>query len=319
MFVDRLITAIKKYDNPTVAGLDPTLDYVPAAIRNAAFKVYGNNFRGAAEAIIGFNRKLIDALCDIVPAVKPQLAYYEMYGIEGIRAFDETCRYAKSKGLLVIADGKRNDIGSTAQAYSAAYLGKTTVEEHEQSAFDVDALTVNPYLGYDGIKPFINDCTASKKGIFVLVKTSNKSSGQLQDLVTQDGKHIYEKVAELVREWGSDVIGENGYSSVGAVVGATWPDQAAVLRSIMKKAYILVPGYGAQGGTAADAMRSFNDDGLGAIINASRSIMCAWKSERWMGKYNEDSFDQAARDEAIRMRNEINEALHKKEKGHFSR
>ncbi len=314
MFVDRLISAIKKYDNPTVAGLDPMLDYVPASIRNEAFRIYGSNFNGAAEAIIVFNKRLIDALCDIVPAVKPQLAYYEMYGIEGIRAFYETCRYAKSKGMLVIADGKRNDIGSTAQAYSAAYLGKTLIENTEHSAFNADALTVNPYLGFDGIKPFINDCATSKKGIFVLVKTSNKSSGQLQDLITQDGRHIYEKVAELVNKWGNDVIGENGYSSVGAVVGATWPEQAAVLRSIMKKAYILVPGYGAQGGTAADAVRSFNDDGLGAVINASRSIMCAWKAERWQGKYNEDCFDQAARDEAVRMRDEIREALEKKAK-----
>lgn len=316
MFVDRLITAVKKHDNPTVAGLDPTLDYVPAAIKNQAFKAYGNNFRGAAEAIIVFNKKLIDALYDIVPAVKPQLAYYEMYGIEGIRAFDETCRYARTKGLLVIADGKRNDIGTTAQAYSSAYLGKTKIEENENSAFDADALTVNPYLGYDGIKPFIDDCAKLGKGIFVLVKTSNKSSGQLQDLVMQDGKHIYEKVAELVNEWGSGVIGESGYSSAGAVVGATWPEQAAVLRDIMKKAYILVPGYGAQGGTAADAVRSFNADGLGAVINASRSIMCAWKSEKWQGRYNEDSFDHAAREEAIRMRNEIREALSKRDISH---
>jgi orotidine-5'-phosphate decarboxylase len=312
MFVDRLITQIKRFDNPTVAGLDPRLDYVPAAIRNEAFRLYGNNFRGAAEAIIVFNKRLIDALCDIVPAVKPQLAYYEMYGIEGIRAFYETCRYAREKGMIVIADGKRNDIGTTAQAYSAAYLGKTKIEGDDHSAFDADALTVNPYLGYDGIKPFIDDCAGSGKGIFVLVKTSNRSSGQLQDLITQDGKHIYEKVAELVNEWGIGMIGENGYSSVGAVVGATWPDQAAVLRGIMKKTYILVPGYGAQGGTAADAVRAFNDDGLGAVINASRSIMCAWKSEQWKDKYDEDGFDQAARDEAIRMRDEIREALSKK-------
>ncbi|NLK86851.1 MAG: orotidine-5'-phosphate decarboxylase [Clostridiaceae bacterium] len=316
MFVDRLITAIKKYDNPTVAGLDPKLDYVPAAIRDKAFRAHGEGFRGAAEAITVFNKRLIDALCDIVPAVKPQLAYYEMYGTEGIRAFEETCRYARTKGLLVIADGKRNDIGSTAQAYSTAYLGRTKIETNESPAFDADALTVNPYLGYDGIKPFIDDCVSYEKGIFVLVKTSNKSSGQLQDLVTEDGKHIYEKVAEMVDEWGSQAMGQNGYSSVGAVVGATWPDQAAVLRGIMKKAYILVPGYGAQGGTAADAVRSFNDDGLGAVINASRSIMCAWKSERWKGKYTEDSFDHAAREEAIRMRNEIRQALSERDISH---
>ncbi len=309
MFVDRLISAIRKYDNPTVAGLDPLLDYIPESIKNQTFKAYGSNFKGAAEAIIVFNKRLIDALCDIVPAVKPQLAYYEMYGIDGIRAFDETCRYAKSKGLIVIADGKRNDIGSTAQAYSAAYLGKAAIEGTGHRAFDVDALTVNPYLGFDGINPFVNDCKESKKGIFVLVKTSNKSSGQLQDLVTEDGKHIFEKVAQLVNDWGREVVGDNGYSSVGAVVGATWPKQAAVLRNIMKRAYILVPGYGAQGGTARDVVCSFNDDGLGAIINASRSIMCAWKAERWQGKYIEEDFDKAARAEAIRMRNEIREAL----------
>lgn len=312
MFADKLIAAVKKLDNPTVAGLDPKLEYVPASIREEAFRNYGNSFKSAAEAIIAFNRRLIDALCDIVPAVKPQLAYYEMYGIDGIIAFEETCRYAREKGMLVIADGKRNDIGTTAQAYSAAYLGKTRIGNIETPAFDADALTVNPYLGYDGIEPFIDDCAKSGKGIFVLVKTSNKSSGQLQDLVTQDGKHIYEKVAELVNEWGSSIVGENGYSSIGAVVGATWPEQAAVLRDIMKKAYILVPGYGAQGGTAQDAVRAFNDDGLGAVINASRSIMCAWKSERWKDKYDEESFDHAARDEAIRMRDEIREALDRK-------
>ena len=311
MFIDKLIEGIRKCSNPTVAGLDPKLEYVPAVIREKAFKEHGTGFTGAAAAITGFNKKLIDALCDIVPAVKPQLAYYEMYGLDGIRAFHETCSYAKTKGLLVIADGKRNDIGTTAEAYSAAFLGRTKIEDGEYAAFDADALTVNPYLGVDGIKPFTDNCSRYGKGIFVLVKTSNKSSGQFQDLVLEGGKRVYEKVAGLVDEWGSESIGESGYSSVGAVVGATWPEQARALREIMKKAYILVPGYGAQGGTARDVVNSFNSDGLGAIVNASRSIMCAWKSEKWSDKYGEEAFDMAARAEAIRMRDEINEALEK--------
>lgn len=309
MFIDRLISRIIRMDNPTVVGLDPRLEYIPAYIREKAFKEQGAGLKGAAEAVIQFNKKLIDSVYDIVPAVKPQLAYYEMYGVEGVRAFVETCAYARSKGLLVIADGKRNDIGTTAEAYSAAFLGKVVTADGMNEVFEVDALTVNPYLGYDGVKPFVDDCAKYKKGIFILVKTSNKSSGQLQDLVTQDGKAIYEAVAELVNEWGGDAVGENGYSSIGAVVGATYPEQAKILRNIIKKAYILVPGYGAQGGTAKDVVHSFNNDGLGALINASRSIMCAWKAERWSDRYNEEAFDSAARAEAIRMRDEIHEAL----------
>lgn len=313
IFIDRLIAGIKKCDNPTVAGLDPRLEYVPASIREKAFREHGEGFSGAAAAIVSFNKRLIDAICDIVPAVKPQLAYYEMYGVEGIRAFYETCSYAGSKGLLVIADGKRNDIGTTAEAYSEAFLGRTKTGGREYNAFDTDALTVNPYLGVDGIKPFTDNCAKYGKGIFVLVKTSNRSSGQFQDLLLQDGRHVYEKVAELVDEWGDAAIGESGYSSIGAVVGATWPEQAKKLREIMKKAYILVPGYGAQGGTARDVVNSFNSDGLGAIVNASRSIMCAWKSDKWSGRYGEEEFDVAARAEAIRMRDEINEALHNRQ------
>lgn len=311
MFIDKLIEGIRKCGNPTVVGLDPKLEYVPAVIREKAFKEYGIGFSGAAAAITSFNKKLIDAVCGIVPAVKPQLAYYEMYGLEGIRAFHETCSYARLKGLLVIADGKRNDIGTTAEAYSAAFLGRTKIADGEYTAFDADALTVNPYLGVDGIKPFTDNCSKYGKGIFVLVKTSNKSSGQFQDLVLEDGRRVYEKVAGLVDEWGSGIIGESGYSSVGAVVGATWPEQARVLREVMKRAYILVPGYGAQGGMAKDVVNSFNSDGLGAIVNASRSIMCAWKSEKWSDKYGEEAFDMAARAEAIRMRDEICEALEK--------
>jgi len=309
MFIDRLVENIKKLDNPTVVGLDPKLEYIPGSIREKAFKEHGAGLEGAAGAVIQFNRKLIDAVSDIVPAVKPQLAYYEMYGPEGIRAFNETCAYAREKGLLVIADGKRNDIGSTAEAYSAAYLGKVRAEDGEHAVFDADALTVNPYLGYDGVKPFVEDCKKYGKGIFILVKTSNKSSGQLQDIITQDGRTIFETVAELVNEWGKDTTGSAGYSSIGAVVGATYPEQAVILRKMMKQAYILVPGYGAQGGTAADVVHSFNSDGLGAVVNASRSIMCAWKAEKWSDRFGEDAFDSAAREEAIHMRNEIRKAL----------
>ncbi len=309
MFADKLTQSIKRLNNPTVVGLDPNLLYIPEYIKEKAFKEHGESLKAVAKAYMEFNKKLIDCVYDIVPAVKPQLAYYEMYGIEGLNAFYETCKYAKSKGLIVIADGKRNDIGSTAKAYSSGYLGTSPIGKREASACDADALTVNPYLGIDGVEPFINDCKSFEKGIFILVKTSNKSSGQLQDIVTEDGLHLYEKVAQLVNEWGKEVMGECGYSSIGAVVGATYPKQAKVLRKIMKNAYILVPGYGAQGGTARDAVNSFNEDGTGAIINASRSIMCAWKAERWQGKYTEKDFDAAARQEAIRMRDEIIQAL----------
>ncbi len=305
MFVDRLIKKIKETGNPSVVGLDPRLEFIPGHIREQAFKEKGEGLPGAAAAILAFNRRIIDSVYDIVPAVKPQLAYYEIYGVEGIKAFYETVAYARSKGLLVIADGKRNDIGSTAEAYSAAFLGRTPVNGSSLPAFDTDALTVNPYLGFDGIKPFIKDCADYGKGIFILVKTSNKSSGQLQDLFTQQGKSIYEIVAELVDEWSRTQVGEYGYSSIGAVVGATYPNQAKILRGIMKKAYILVPGYGAQGGTAKDAAHCFNGDGLGAVINASRSIMCAYQSEKWSGKYGEEDFEKACRAEALSMRDEI--------------
>lgn len=313
MFIDTLIEKIKEKNNPSVIGLDPKIEYVPSFIKEKALKEYGLNSKGVAEAILLFNKKIIDAVYDIVPAVKPQIAYYEMYGIEGLRAFYETVKYAKSKGLIVIADAKRNDIGSTAEAYSTAFLGKTYLDNNIcEPMFDTDALTVNPYLGFDGIKPFINDCKKYEKGIFVLVKTSNKSSGQLQDLLTHQGKSVYEIIAEYVHEWGADLIGKNGYSSIGAVVGATYPNQAKILRKIMKNSYILVPGYGAQGGTARDAAHAFNSDRLGAIVNASRSIMCAYQSDKWSQMYNESRFDEASRAEAIRMRDDINKALEDK-------
>lgn len=310
MFIDRLIESIQEKNNPTVVGLDPKIEYVPTFIKEKTFKEYGVNLKGASEAIIQFNKMIIDSIYDQVPAVKPQLAYYEMYGVDGIYAFDKTCKYAKSKGLIIIADGKRNDIGTTAEAYSKAFLGSTVIDQEiKQKAFDVDALTVSPYLGVDGIKPFVEDCLNYEKGIFVLVKTSNKSSGQLQDLLTQHGKSIYELMAEYVNEWGKPVIGKYGYSSVGAVVGATYPNQAKLLRSIMKNAYILVPGYGAQGGTAKDCTYSFKNDNLGAIVNASRSVMCAYMSDTWKNQYSEEKFAEASRAEVIRMKNDLNAAL----------
>ena len=312
MFADRLIDKIRGFDNPSVVGLDPRLEYIPEHLKANAFKDHGTGFEGAAAAILSFNKGLIDTLCDIVPAVKPQLAYYEMYGLEGLKAFNETVRYAGSKGMLVIADGKRNDIGSTAEAYSSAFLGRNSLNGEKLPVFDTDALTVNPYLGIDGIKPFIEDCGKYNKGIFILVKTSNKSSCQLQDLRTENGKTIYQIVAELVEEWGSGLVGKHGYSSIGAVVGATYPEQGMILRMIMKKAYILVPGYGAQGGSASDAVRCFNSDGLGAIVNASRSIMCAWQSQKWSDRYGSREYDMAARAEALSMRNELREAIQRR-------
>ncbi len=299
--MDRLIEKIIKTGNPTVAGLDPKLDYLPDSMIKASFDKYGETFEGAADAIFSFNKELIDALCDIVPAVKPQSAYYEMYGIEGIKCLKKTIEYAKSKDMYVILDAKRGDIGATSEAYAKAYLGKTELGGKSAAAFDPDGMTVNPYLGTDGVKPFADLCAANRKSIFVLVKTSNKSSGELQDLLS-GGKPIYEHMANLVKQWGIDSLGTRGYSHVGAVVGATYPEQAAKLRQLMPHTYFLVPGYGAQGGKAEDVAKSFNGDGLGAIVNASRSIMCAYKK-------NGGGVGEAARAEAIRMRDDITAAI----------
>ena len=304
MSVDLLVRKIKEKQNPSVAGLDPKIEYVPMYIREKAYSKYGKTLRGAAEAIWEFNKGLIDALYDVVPAVKPQSAFYEMYGLPGEEVLHKTISYAREKGLYVILDVKRNDIGSTAEAYSKAYLGKTEIDGEEVDACPVDCMTVNPYLGSDGILPFVNDCKKYDKAIFALVKTSNPSSGELQD-ISVNGVHIYEKMAEMVNKWNEGTIGESGYGAVGAVVGATYPEQATVLRKIMKQSYFLVPGYGAQGGGAKDVLPCFNDDGLGAIVNSSRGIMCAYKKSN----VKEEDFAQAARDEAIRMKKEITSIL----------
>ena len=302
--IDLLIEKIKETNNPTVMGLDPRYEMLPECIKNK----YGKDVKSVCEGILEYNKNLIDNTYDIIPAVKPQIAFYEMFGIEGMKCFKETCKYAKEKGMIVIADIKRGDIGTTAAGYSNAYLGRTLVGDSEERFYDIDWVTVNPYLGIDGVKPFIEDCIKYNKGIFVLVKTSNKSSGELQDLKLEDGKTVYEKVAELVNSWGEELIGEHGYSSVASVVGATYPIQIKKLREIMPNSYFLIPGYGAQGGKAEDIALGF-ENGLGGIVNASRSLMCAYKSDKWKDKFEEKDYAKATRAEALRMRDELNSAI----------
>ncbi len=299
MALDRLIEKIAEKQNPTVAGLDPKLSYIPDFIKEEAFAKYGKTLEGAAEAILVYNKALIDALCDIVPAVKPQAAYYEMYGWQGVRALTETIAYAKSKGMFVITDGKRNDIGTTMEAYATAHLGVTDVDGTEAAAFGADALTVNGYLGADGIVPVINVSKKMDTGMFVLVKTSNPSSGELQNLELEGSETIYLHMGNLCEEWGKELMGKYGYSGVGAVVGATYPQQLTELRKELTHTFFLVPGYGAQGGTAKDIAGAFDSNGLGAIVNSSRGIMCAWQKED--GCKPED-FAAAARREAEKMK-----------------
>ncbi len=300
MSLDRMIEKIEQTQNPTVAGLDPKLDYVPEYIKAKCFDKYGETLKGAAKALLEFNKGLIDALYDIVPAVKPQAAYYEMYGTAGVKTLYKTQEYARSKGMYVITDGKRNDIGTTMEAYAAAHLGKVKVGGAEYEPFLGNALTVNGYLGSDGIKPLIKVCSENDKGIFVLVKTSNPSSGELQDKLV-DGMPIYELMGKMCEEWGKELPGAYGYSGVGAVVGATYPEQIKQLRAALPHTFFLIPGYGAQGATAKDISAAFDSNGLGGIVNSSRGIMCAYKKQ----EVNERDYAIAARKEAIRMRDEI--------------
>ncbi|MBQ5399432.1 MAG: orotidine-5'-phosphate decarboxylase [Ruminococcus sp.] len=299
--MQRLIDKIVEMQNPTVAGLDPKLAFVPSFIKDKCFEKYGRTLEGAAQALLEFNKALIDELCDIVPAVKPQAAYYEMYGWQGVRALCETIEYAKSKGMYVITDGKRNDIGTTMEAYAAAHLGSTDVDGEKIEAFGADALTVNGYLGSDGINPLLKICGEGDKSIFVLVKTSNPSSGELQDKKIGD-KTIYETMGNMCESWGSDLVGKIGYSAVGAVVGATYPEMLGELREKLPHTFFLVPGYGAQGGGANDVRFAFDKNGIGAVINSSRGIMCAWTKEDGA---TEKDFAKAARREALRMRDDI--------------
>ncbi len=302
MSLDRMIENIVKMQNPTVAGLDPKLAYIPQYILDESTEKYGVSLKAAANALFEFNKALIDELCDIVPAVKPQAAYYEMYGFEGVKVLEETIAYAKSKGMFVMTDGKRNDIGATMEAYATAHLGETDIFGEKIAAFDADALTVNGYLGSDGINPLLKVCGEKDKGIFVLVKTSNKSSGELQDMKLENGNTVYAQMGEMCEKWGEELPGKYGYSGVGAVVGATYPAMLGELREKMPHTFFLVPGYGAQGGAADDVAPGFDKNGLGAIVNSSRGIMCAWQKEEGLDPHD---FAKAARREAIRMRDEI--------------
>ena len=278
MSFDRLIKKIIETNNPTVVGLDPLIDYVPEFIRNECFMKDGQTLEAAAKAVFRFNKAIIDEIYDVVPAIKPQAAYYEMLGWRGVKVLEKTIRYAQSKGMFVMTDGKRNDIGATMTAYAAAHLGNTAVGGNLIEAFGADALTVNGYLGTDGIAPLLEICEKKDKGIFVLVKTSNKSSGELQDQKI-DGTPVYAVMGDMCEKWGSEQIGEYGYSSVGAVVGATYPEQLTELRQRLPHTFFLVPGYGAQGGGAEGLKGAFDANGLGAVINSSRAVMCAYKKE----------------------------------------
>ena len=291
--INKLINKIQKTKAPIVVGLDPMLSYVPEHIQKKAFAEYGETLEGAAEAIWQFNKEIVDKTYDLIPAVKPQIAMYEQFGIEGLKAYKKTVDYCKSKDLVVIGDIKRGDIGSTSAAYAVGHLGKVQVGSKTYAGFDEDFATVNPYLGSDGVKPFIDVCKQENKGLFILVKTSNPSSGEFQDQKI-DGKPLYELVGEKVAQWGEEHMGESGYSYVGAVVGATYPEQGEILRKVMPKTFILVPGYGAQGGKGADLVHFFNEDGLGAIVNSSRGIIAAYKQEAY-AKFGAENFGDASR------------------------
>lgn len=290
--INKLISNIRKTNAPIVVGLDPMLNYIPEHIQKKAFAEFGETLEGAAEAIWQYNKGIVDATCDLIPAVKPQIAMYEQFGIPGLIAYKKTVEYCKAKELVVIGDIKRGDIGSTSAAYAVGHLGQVQVGSKKYAGFDEDFATVNPYLGSDGVKPFMDVCKEEKKGIFVLVKTSNPSSGEFQDRVI-DGRPLYELVGEKVAQWGDELMGD-GYSYVGAVVGATYPEMGKVLRKIMPKTFILVPGYGAQGGKGADLVHFFNEDGLGAIVNSSRGIIAAYKQEKYK-EFGAENYADASR------------------------
>ncbi len=304
--IDKLIEKIQKTKAPIVVGLDPMLSYMPEHVQKKAFAEYGETLRGAAEAIWQFNKEIVDQTFDLIPAVKPQIAMYEQFGVEGMEAYKKTVDYCKSKGLVVIGDVKRGDIGSTSAAYAAGHLGKVQVGSQTYTGFDEDFATVNPYLGSDGVKPFIDVCKEEKKGLFILVKTSNPSSGEFQDQRV-NGRPLYELVGEKVAQWGSEHCGKT-YSYIGAVVGATYPEQGKLLRKVMPKAFILVPGYGAQGGKGKDLVHFFNEDGLGAIVNSSRGIIAAYKQEAY-AKYGPEHYAEASRAAVEDMAADIRGAL----------
>lgn len=304
--INKLIANIKKTNAPIVVGLDPMLNYVPQHIQDKAFAEFGETLEGAAEAIWQFNKGIVDATYDLIPAVKPQIAMYEQFGIPGLMAFKKTVDYCKEKGLVVIGDIKRGDIGSTSAAYAVGHIGKVQVGSKTYVPFDEDFVTVNPYLGSDGVNPFIKVCQEENRGLFILVKTSNPSSGEFQDQLI-DGRPLYELVGEKVAEWGETCMGD-GYSNIGAVVGATYPEMGKALRKIMPKTFILVPGYGAQGGKGKDLVHFFNEDGLGAIVNSSRGIIAAYKQEAY-AQFGAENYADASRAAVIDMQKDIAGAL----------
>ena len=287
-------------------GLDPMLSYVPEHVKAKAFKEHGETLEGAAEAIWQFNKEIVDHTWDLIPSVKPQIAMYEQFGLPGLAVYKKTVDYCQEKGLVVIGDAKRGDIGSTSAAYATAHIGKVQVGENVFQGFGTDFLTVNPYFGTDGVKPFVEACNANDKGIFILVKTSNPSSGEFQDRLI-DGRPLYEWVAEKVVEWGSSSM-DGDYSNVGAVVGATYPEMSRILRGLMPHTYFLVPGYGAQGGTAEDLKPCFNEDGLGAIVNSSRGIIAAYRQEKY-AKFGPEHFGEASRQAVLDMAADISRVL----------
>ena len=300
--IEKLVRRIKKLNAPIVVGLDPTLNFVPKFLLDKAINEKGETLEAAADAIFEFNKKIVDAVYDLIPAVKPQIAMYEQFGIPGLMAYKKTLDYCHEKELLVIGDAKRGDIGSTSTAYAIGHLGKVKIGSTDVAPIDADFLTINPYMGSDSVVPFVEECKKHDKGLFILVKTSNPSSGEFQDQKVGE-KAVYELVGKKVDEWGLDTVKE-GYSDVGAVVGATYPEMGKVLREIMPKAYILVPGYGAQGGTAAELKPFFNKDGLGAIVNSSRGIIAAYKQEKY-AEFGAEGFAEAARAAVIDMKNDI--------------
>lgn len=306
--IKKLIEQIKQKDAPIVVGLDPMLSFVPEPILAEAYKVFGETLEGAGEAIWQFNKAIVDAVYDLVPAVKPQVAMYEQFGIPGLVAFQKTVDYCHSRGLVVIGDVKRGDIGSTSAAYAAAHLGTVQVGSNTFEPFNEDFATVNPYLGTDGVDPFVKVCNACGKGIFVLVKTSNPSSGEFQDRLV-DGRPLYELVGEQVEKWGASCVEEGcDYTNVGAVVGATYPEMGRRLRALMPHTFILVPGYGAQGASGKDLKAFFNEDGLGAIINSSRGIIAAWKQEKY-ASFGAEKFALASRAAVEEMLRDIRENI----------
>lgn len=304
--IDNLILEIQKKENPTVVGLDPRLSFIPEFIKEPIYEKYGKTPKAVGEIFFVFNKYIIDEIYDLVPAIKPQIAMYEQFGYEGIKSYMRTIEYAKQKGLIVIGDIKRVDITSTAEAYANGHIGRVDIEGEELEIFKEDFVTLSPYLGIDGIEPYLKNCKEYNKGIFILVKTSNPNSHETQNLILKEGELLYEKIAKLVEFWGKELIGKNGYSKVGAVVGATHPEDAKKIRSIIPNTFFLVPGYGAQGASAKDLKGYFNEDKTGAIINSSRGIIAAYTKEPYKSKYKEEEFFKASREAVIDMKNDLN-------------